>query len=295
MNKLKLSVVIPAHNEEKNLPQTLTDLQETLRAERIPYEIIVVNDNSVDGTEAVIRSFMEADPRVRGVCRRPPKGFGRAVRAGLDAVLGDVVIVYMADASDHPADAAAYYYKIVEGYDCVFGSRFIRGSRVTAYPPLKRIVNRIVNKCMQWLFLCPLNDLTNAFKAYRTHVIRECGPFRASHFNITIEMALSAVVRKYNIIQVPISWAGRTWGSSNLNLRQMGRRYLSTLLKIYAEKLLIADDLLAERLAAHVVQEDRLAKMEETLAAAHLRLGQIEQRLEHPDDAAFHLTLRKSA
>jgi dolichol-phosphate mannosyltransferase len=219
---------------------------------------------------------METDPRIRTVNRRAPNGFGRAVRAGLDAVQGDVVIVYMADSSDHPGDAVAYYRKIAEGYDCVYGSRFIKGSDILDYPPLKRFVNRIVNKCMQWMFGCPFNDLTNAFKAYRTHVIRECGPFHASHFNITIEMALSAVVRKYNIIQIPIAWTGRTWGCSNLHLKEMGRRYLSTLLKIYAEKLLISDDLLAERLAAHATQEDRIVRLEQTLAAVDRRLQRLE-------------------
>lgn len=171
------------------------------------------------------------------------------MRAGIEAATGDVVVLYMADASDDPDDVVLYYREICNGYDCVFGSRFIKGSRTTNYPWLKLLVNRIVNKGLQLLFWTRFNDLTNSFKAYRSYVLRDCGPFRASHFNITIELSLSAVIRNYNIALVPISWQGRTWGSSNLHLTEMGRRYLSTLIKIYFEKTLIRDDIIAESVA----------------------------------------------
>jgi dolichol-phosphate mannosyltransferase len=279
MNELKLSVVIPAHNEEMNLPPVLEALGETLRAEGIPYEVIVVNDNSSDGTAASVRECMAVDPAVRTVDRSQPCGFGRAVRAGLEVVTGDVVVVYMADASDHPRDVVAYYRKIEEGYDCVFGSRFMAGSKVTDYPWLKYLVNRVVNRCIQFLFRCPFNDLTNAFKAYRTHVLRESGPFRACHFNITIELSLGALVRRYNIAQIPIGWTGRRWGSSKLRLKEMGRRYLSTLVKILAERMLIADDLLAERLAQHSSQETRRIQQEQWLQELTDRLQDCERRL----------------
>ncbi|HEY7327093.1 MAG TPA: glycosyltransferase family 2 protein [Gemmataceae bacterium] len=288
MNELKLSVVIPAYNEEKNLPQVLNSLQSEFRKERIPYEIIVVNDNSRDGTAAVIAGFMAEDAGVRTVNRRQPGGIGRAIRSGLDLVTGDVVIVYMADCSDHPGDAVAYYRKIEEGYDCVFGSRFIKGSKVTDYPRVKLIINRIVNKTMQWLFLCPFNDLTNAFKAYRADVLRECGPFRASHFNITIEMSLAAVIRNYYIAQVPIGWTGREWGSSNLRITQMGRRYLSTLIKSLAEWFLISDDLLSERLAVREAHRTRLPLVENRLAALEQRVQAIERELEADRTPRLH-------
>ena len=278
-----LSVVIPARNEEKNLPPTVDALRDRLRTEHIPYEIIVVNDNSTDGTRAVIADLMAKDASIRTIDRSAPNGFGRAIRAGLDAVKGDVVVIYMADASDHPHDIVLYYQKICEGYDCVFGSRFIKKSHVVDYPLRKLIANRIVNKAMQWLFWCPFNDLTNAFKAYRTYVIREAGPFHACHFNITIEMSLSVLIRNYNIAQVPISWTGRTWGSSSLHLAEMGRRYLSTLVKAFAERTLIADDLISERVVLHVAQQDQLRSQNQRLELLEQRVDQIEERLQPSD------------
>jgi len=247
----KLSVVIPAHDEEASLGACLDGLTGALQRHRIPYEVVLVDDASTDGTSAVARARAGADAAIRCVRRPPPAGFGRAVRAGLEAASGDVVVIFMADLSDHPDDVVAYYRKIEEGYDCVFGSRFVRGSSVEHYPLVKLVANRIVNRLIQALFWTRYNDLTNAFKAYRADVIRECGPYRASHFNITIEMSLGALIRGYSIAQIPIRWSGRTWGSSKLKLREMGRRYLCVLLKTFFEKVLVADDLVAERAAPH--------------------------------------------
>jgi dolichol-phosphate mannosyltransferase len=270
----KLSVVIPAFNEEKTIGECIRELRSCLcDKHQIPYEIIVVNDNSRDGTEEIVRAEMAGDERIRIINRTPPGGFGRAVRSGMEAVKGDVVVVYMADLSDSPDDVVAYYAKIREGYDCVFGSRFIKGSEVHNYPLVKLIANRIVNRCVQVMFWTRFNDLTNAFKAYRIAVIRDCGPYRACHFNLTLEMSLGALIRDYHVAQIPIRWYGRTWGSSNLRLGEMGRRYLSTLLMMFFQRHLIADDLLADRLASNMAYHFQLQDLEQ-------RINSLEQKLD---------------
>jgi dolichol-phosphate mannosyltransferase len=281
---MKLSVVIPAYNEEKNIGKCIEEVRAVVRDKyHIAYEIVVVNDNSQDHTEDVVRGYMKDDPHIRIVRRTPPGGFGRAVRSGLEAVSGDVVVIYMADLSDDPEDVVAYYKKINEGYDCVFGSRFMKGAKVVNYPKVKLVANRIVNKCIQWMFWTKFNDLTNAFKAYRTEVIRDCGPYRASHFNITIEMSLGALIRRYHIIQIPINWYGRTWGSSNLRLGQMGRRYLSTLLMLFFQRILISDDLLAERLMSNVSYQRSIADLSARLDALEQRVDVMQNGAAPPE------------
>jgi dolichol-phosphate mannosyltransferase len=245
-NTLLYSVLIPAYNEEKNIIPTLETLAAALRAEAIPFELLVVNDNSTDNTVAVIEEKAKEIPEIHLVHNWPPGGLGRAIRCGLHHYRGDVLAVVMADSSDNPVDVVRCYRKIEEGYDCVFGSRFMKGGSVTHYPPVKLVVNRIVNHAMQLLFLTHHNDLTNAFKVYRRHVIQSILPLQAAHFNITIEMSLSSLIRRYRIAAIPITWSGRTWGVSNLRLRKMGRRYLCTLLMIWCERILILDDIMME-------------------------------------------------
>lgn len=288
MKKFKLSVVIPAHNEESNIGKVLTELAEVIEQSSIPYELILVNDNSTDGTAQVVESLAATNPCVRVINREPPSGFGRAIRSGLNFVSGDVVVICMGDQSDDPRDVLAYYQKILEGYDCVFGSRFIKGAEVRDYPRVKLICNRIVNRIIQLLFWTRHNDLTNAFKAYRTNVIRECEPYKACHFNITIEMSLSALIRGYAIAMVPIHWYGRVWGSSKLGLKEMGRRYLVTLLKVFFEKILIHDDLMAERMFHRLHSEtswaelmDRTSTLEEKMLTLEKRLDMLSRLTQH--------------
>lgn len=246
-NSLLYSIVIPAHNEEKNILATVEELIQELRNENIPFEIVIVNDNSTDNTLQVINEMSKQYPEIVPVDNPLPGGLGRAIRSGLKNVKGDVIAIVMADRSDDPNDIIRCYRKIEEGYDCVFGSRFRKESVVTHYPKVKLIANRIVNKFLQILFLTRFNDLTNAFKVYRRHVIDGISPLQSAHFNITIEMSLSALIRRYKIAEIPISWYGRTWGQSKLKLREMGRRYLCTMLMIWFERLLILDDIMKEK------------------------------------------------
>lgn len=245
-NSLLYSIVIPAYNEARNIVDTVPLLADALRAESIPFELVVVNDNSVDETGETLDALNETYPEIKRVDNPMPGGFGRAIRCGLNNISGDVVAIVMADLSDSPEDTIRCYRKIEEGWDAVFGSRFMKGSNVSDYPLNKLVIQRIVNNAIRLMFFTPFNDMTNAFKVYRRHVIDDISPMRAAHFNITIELSLSTLIRHYSIVQIPIHWEGRTWGQSNLHLRAMGRRYLATLMKLWFERLLIVDDLRLE-------------------------------------------------
>lgn len=239
---MKLSVVIPAHNEEGSIGETLAALVSTLEAERIEHEVIVVDDSSGDGTAAVVEGFAAEHPQVRCLPSPYTNGFGFAVRAGLEAFAGDAVAIMMADGSDSPRDLVAYQRLLEEGYECAFGSRFLPGSTVTDYPRSKLIMNRIVNWGIRALFRHGYNDTTNAFKAYRREVIENAQPFLSHHFNLTVELPLKAVVRGYSYGTVPISWTNRTSGTSKLKLNEMGSRYLFIVLYVFLEHHLSRGD-----------------------------------------------------
>jgi dolichol-phosphate mannosyltransferase len=241
---MKLSIVIPAHNEDEGIRPTVHKLAATLEAERIPYEILIVNDHSTDRTESVLTELAGDLPNLRYVNNLKPGGFGYAVRTGLDEFAGDAVCIVMADASDDPKDVVAYYRKLEEGYECVFGSRFRRGSRVVDYPFHKLLINRLANRFVKSLFRLRLNDTTNAFKCYRREVIEGVQPMLSTHFNITVELPLKAITRGYTYAVVPINWYNRTTGVSKLKIKEMGSRYLFIVLYVWLEKKLSRGDYL---------------------------------------------------
>ena len=148
----------------------------------------------------------------------------------------------MADASDDPEDLVRYYRKLEEGFECVFGSRFVRGGKVVDYPVHKLIVNRLANLFIKLLFRIPCNDVTNAFKCYRREVLDAMEPLISPHFNLTVEMPLKAIIRGYSYTVIPINWTNRKTSVSKLKLAEMGRRYLFIVLYLWLEKVLSRDD-----------------------------------------------------
>jgi dolichol-phosphate mannosyltransferase len=171
-----------------------------------------------------------------------PNGFGVAVRLGIENATGDAIAIMMADGSDSPHDLVCCYRKLVEGYDCVFGSRFISGSKVIDYPRHKLALNRLANWFIRALFRVQFNDYTNAFKLYRREVIQGMQPLISLHFNVTVEMPLKAIVRGYRFAVVPISWTNRKAGVSKLKIQEMGSRYLFIILYLWLERLLARGD-----------------------------------------------------
>jgi dolichol-phosphate mannosyltransferase len=231
-----LSIVIPARDEEECVVAMVEHLHVELDLRGVPHEIIVVDDGSTDKTWNVLTEVSKKFPELRILQNNPDHGFGRAVICGLDAMKGDAVVIMMADESDDCRDVVRYWQKLNEGYDCVFGSRFMKGGGVIDYPRLKLLVNRIANAFLKILFNIRLNDTTNAFKAYRRTVIDGCRPFLSPHFNLTVEIPLKAIVRGYSWAVIPITWRNRRHGKAKLKIREMGSRYLFICLYVWLEK-----------------------------------------------------------
>lgn len=234
---MKLSVLIPAHNEEESITETLRTLYKALDKENIAHELFVVNDNSKDGTIAVLEKLSIEIPTLKFETNKGPNGFGYAVRYGLDKYTGDCVAIVMADLSDSPEDLILFYKTMLEGnYDCVFGSRFIKGGALYDYPFVKKIVNRIANFIIRVVIGIRYNDTTNAFKLYKRNTIDGVAPLFSPHFNLTIELPLKAIIRGYSYTVVPNSWTNRKYGESKLNIQEMGSRYFFMLMYCFIEK-----------------------------------------------------------
>jgi dolichol-phosphate mannosyltransferase len=237
-----LSVLIPARDEEGCIASTVEHLHIELRLRDVPHEIVVVDDGSTDRTWEILEDLRTRIPSLFSTQNPGPHGFGRAVARGLSTMNGDAVVIMMADESDDCRDVVRYWDKLNEGYDCVFGSRFIKGGGVIDYPKIKLFLNRLANYFLKVLFRIKLNDTTNAFKAYRREVIEGCQPLIAPHFNITVEIPLKAIVRGFSWTMIPITWRNRRTGTAKLKIREMGSRYLFICLYIWLEKYFSAGD-----------------------------------------------------
>jgi len=234
---MKLSIVIPAYNEEESITETIDQIEEAFSKVNIDHEIYVVNDNSKDGTLQVLEQLSKKYPSLNYGTNLGPNGFGYAIRYGLDRFTGDCVAVMMADLSDSPYDLIRYYTTMVEGnYDCVFGSRFIKGGKVIDYPWVKKIINRIANFIIRMVMRIKYNDTTNAFKLYKKEVIEGVKPILSPHFNLTIELPLKAIIRGYSYTVIPNSWTNRKYGVSKLKIKEMGSRYFFILVYCFVEK-----------------------------------------------------------
>jgi len=216
------------------------DLELSLK--RIPHEIVVVDDGSTDSTWKVLQETQKELTRLRPVRNPGPHGFGRAIIHGFQHIKGDAVVVMMADESDDPRDVVRYWEILNEGWDCVFGSRFMPSGGVIDYPRFKLFLNRRVNWFIRMFFRIKLNDTTNAFKAYRRTVIEGCRPYLSPHFNLTVEIPLKAIVRGYTWTTMPITWRNRRSGESKLKLKEMGSRYLFIILYCWLEKYFSCGD-----------------------------------------------------
>ena len=237
-----LSVIIPARDEEGCIASTVEQLTVELRLREVPHEIVVIDDGSTDRTWEILQDLKSRLPVLAPVQNHGEHGFGRAVQYGLDRMRGDAAVIMMADESDDCRDVVRYWECLNEGWDCVFGSRFVKGGGTIDYPWTKLFLNRLANKFLQFMFNIDLNDTTNAFKAYRKTVIEGCRPLIAPHFNLTVEIPLKAIVRGYSWTTIPITWRNRRTGKAKLKIKEMGSRYLFICLYVWLEKFFSGGD-----------------------------------------------------
>jgi dolichol-phosphate mannosyltransferase len=247
-----LSVVIPARNEQDCIISTIEHLYVELRIQSIEHEIVVVDDGSTDNTWKLLSAATSRVPSLKPIQNEGQHGFGRAVTLGFDHMSGDAAVIMMADESDDCRDVISYWRLLTEGWDAVFGSRFIRGGGVIDYPFHKLVLNRAANLFLRILFQSGLNDTTNAFKAYRRTVIEGCRPFMSPHFNLTVELPLKTIVRGYSWTVTPITWRNRRAGLSKLKIKEMGSRYLFIALYCWLEKYFSCGDYRKESVRAEV-------------------------------------------
>ena len=230
--KRSLSVVVPCYNEEMNVVPLVEGLRQFY--DDYLYEIILVDDNSRDGTATIIRRLAEKDSRIRPISRTGPNGVGRALRDGYRAATGRYILTMDCDFQHLLPDLSELFDAAVEGYDVVVGSRFSRHSVLLNYPFGKILANRGFHLIAQLLLFRRFRDLTNNLKLFRCEVVDHL-QLLEPWFAVNAETGLQPLLMGYQIKEVPISWINRTpdMGMSSFKLARVGWAYWRVLGRLW--------------------------------------------------------------
>lgn len=238
MHKYDLSIIIPCKNEEENILNTINSLTKIISS--IDFEIVIINDFSSDKTFKLVKKFFKKKKNIK-IYNNITPGLGGAINLGLNKVLGKFSAIMMADLSDDPKDLLKYFNLINNSnheYDAIFGSRFIKKSKIYNYPIKKLILNRVFNYAVKFILLSDYSDFTNAFKIYKSNKLKKMRPFISTHFNIFLEIPLKFILLKHRYKIIPISWKNRKFGKAKFKINELGSKYLFTLFYLLKIKFL---------------------------------------------------------
>ena len=232
-----LSIIVPVRDESNTIEDIFNYFYNNLK--KVDYEVLFINDFSNDDTFEKINTVIKDKKNFR-VIDNTKKGLGGAINLGIKESLGANVAIMMADQSDDINDLINYNNLMIsENYDAILGSRFTITSKVRDYPLQKLILNRIFNFFVSLIFLNRYNDYTNAFKIYKKDVLIEIMPLISESFNIFLEIPLKIISRNYKYKIISINWMGRKKGESKFRIKELGSKYLFTLIYCFIEKSLL--------------------------------------------------------
>jgi len=235
---MSLSILIPVKNEEDIIEDTFKYFANSWLKE-IECEIIIIDDFSNDKTVEKVKNFSDKNLNIKIISNKKP-GLGSAIAMGIENSSKEFISIFMADLSDNVIDLQEYYKQIdIHKCDAIFGSRFIKGSIIKNYPFSKYILNRIANNIIKLIFFIKYNDCTNAFKIYKKSTLLKLFPLVSENFNIFLELPLKIICRKYSYKIIPISWSGRKKGITKFNFKELGSKYIFTILYCLLEKILL--------------------------------------------------------
>ena len=233
----EVSIIIPCRDEQENAQVIAKNIQENCKYKN--FEIIFINDFSLDNTKLILEELSNKFQNISYLDNKE-KGLGGAIKLGLKKSSGNYITIMMADSADSVDDLNTYINLMKNTkFDAIFGSRFIKGSEIVDYPKIKLIINRLGNYLTKFFFLSDYNDFSNSFKIYRKHVFNHINPIVSEDFNIFLELPLKTITRGFTYKIIPIKYYNRTIGTAKFKIKELGSRYLFTMLYCFLEKVLL--------------------------------------------------------
>lgn len=230
----KLSVVIPAYNEEKRIADTLQNLDSYLEKQPYDYQIVVVVNNSHDRTYDVVKELEATTVQKATAMNLKEGGKGNAVKRGiLESADGDVVMFMDADNATPISEIEKFIPYFEQGYDVVIGSRYTNPDLVKVRQPLYRIVlSRMSNLLIQFLAVPGIKDTQLGFKAFTAQAARDIFPdVTVLRWGFDMEVLTIALARGHKIKEVGVSWTEHGGGHVPL------KAYIESLIDLFKIKL----------------------------------------------------------
>ncbi len=201
----KLSVIIPVYNEKGTIRQVI----ETIRSVPVEKEVVIVDDGSDDGTREVIRQYFENHDGCRVIFHDKNQGKGAAVRTGIQAASGDAIVIQDADLEYNPMDYLVLLDAMLKtGAGVVYGSRFLNKKKVTS--GWHRFVNYFLTSLTNILYSAKLTDMETCYKLFRSNIIQSVC-LKSKAFEIEVELTAKVLKMGERIVEVPISYKGRSF------------------------------------------------------------------------------------
>lgn len=219
---MKISIVIPVHNEEEIISETIKNIENKLN---LDYEIIIVNDHSTDDTSVIVKNLMRQYSNLMLVENDTGRGFADALRKGFSISNSDLIIPVMADLCDDPQTIAVMHDKVLDGFDVVCGSRYMKKGGKIGGPKLQSFFSRFVGLSLKHIIRIPTSDVSNSFKCYRRNVL-EGIQTQSEGFELSMEITVKAYFAGYKITEVPTVWQGRYIGKSKFYLLRVAPSYI---------------------------------------------------------------------
>lgn len=230
----KLSVVIPAYNEEKRIAETLKDIDGYLEKQKYDYEIVVVVNNSKDRTYEVVQELEKTTVQKAVAMNLKEGGKGNAVRRGIiEKASGDVIMFMDADNATPISEIEKFLPYFDQGYDVVIGSRYTNPDLVKVHQPFYRILlSRMSNLLIQVLAVPGIKDTQLGFKAFTSTAAKEIFPLvTVLRWGFDMEVLTIALARGYKIKEVGVSWTEHGGGHVPL------KAYIESLFDLFKIKL----------------------------------------------------------
>jgi len=224
----KISITVPVYNERESLPHLLPRLKSVLERMARPWEVILVNDGSSDGSEAILDDMAREDPRVKVVHFRRNAGQTAAMMAGIDFATGEVIIPIDADLQNDPEDIPRLLEKLDEGYDVCSGWRRDRQDEALR----RNLPSRMANRLISWVSGVPLHDYGCSLKAYRRDVIKDVKLYGEMHRFIPIYASWQGG----KVTEVPVRHHARQYGASKYGLDRVVKVVLDLMVVIFLDR-----------------------------------------------------------